>query len=75
VDETPTIARSADRHWHSHGHHEAVYESNKPVLSSLTPYHMLLQQTKLNSVAWVCERTIPTEGPQLVGEVSANFRG
>jgi hypothetical protein len=28
---------------------------------------------KLNSVAWVRERTIPTERPPLVGEVSANF--
>jgi hypothetical protein len=26
-------------------------------------------------VALVCERTIPTEGPPLVGEVSANFYG
>jgi hypothetical protein len=26
-----------------------------------------------NSVAWVSERTIPTERPPLVGEVSANF--
>jgi hypothetical protein len=26
-----------------------------------------------NSVAWVRERTIPTEGPPLVGEVSANL--
>jgi hypothetical protein len=28
---------------------------------------------KLNSVARVRERTIPTERPPLVGEVSANF--
>jgi hypothetical protein len=28
---------------------------------------------KLNSVALVRERTIPTERPPLVGEVSANF--
>jgi hypothetical protein len=28
---------------------------------------------KLQSVAWVRERTIPTERPPLVGEVSANF--
>jgi hypothetical protein len=26
-------------------------------------------------VAWVRKRTIPTEGPPLVGEVSANFCG
>jgi hypothetical protein len=28
-----------------------------------------------NSVAWVRERTIQTERPPLVGEVSANFYG
>ena len=33
------------------------------------------QQTKLNSVALVRERTIPTEWPPPVGEVSANFCG
>ena len=32
-------------------------------------------QTKLNSVALVRERTIPTERPPPVGEVSANFCG
>jgi hypothetical protein len=31
--------------------------------------------TKLNSVAWVSERTIPTERPPLVSEVSTNFCG
>jgi hypothetical protein len=30
---------------------------------------------KLNSVAYVRERTIPTERPPPVGEVSANFCG
>jgi hypothetical protein len=30
---------------------------------------------KLNSVAWVRERTIPTERPPLVAEVSTNFFG
>jgi hypothetical protein len=33
------------------------------------------QNKQLNSVALVCKRTIPTERPQLVGEVSANFCG
>ena len=32
-------------------------------------------KTKLNSVALVRERTIPTELPPPVGEVSANFCG
>jgi hypothetical protein len=27
---------------------------------------------QLNSVAWVCERTLPTKRPLLVNEVSAN---
>jgi hypothetical protein len=30
---------------------------------------------KLNSVALVRERTVPTERPPLVGEVNANFCG
>jgi hypothetical protein len=32
-----------------------------------------LANKQTNSVAWVHERTIPTEQPPLVGEVSANF--
>jgi hypothetical protein len=34
-----------------------------------------LTKNKLNSVARVRERTISTERPLLVGEVSANFYG
>ena len=34
-----------------------------------------LKKTKLNSMALVCERTIPTERPPPVREVSANFCG
>jgi hypothetical protein len=33
------------------------------------------QQMKTNSGALVRQRTIPTERPPLVSEVSANFRG
>jgi hypothetical protein len=33
------------------------------------------QKAKLNSVALVRKRTIPTERPQLLGKVSANFCG
>jgi hypothetical protein len=36
------------------------------------PYHYE-DLTKLNSVVLVRKRTIPTERPQPVGEVSANF--
>jgi hypothetical protein len=35
----------------------------------------LTKKTKLNSMAWVYERTIPTEGPLLVDEVSVNCCG
>jgi hypothetical protein len=38
----------------------------------LWSYSLLI---KLNSVAWVRERTIPTERPPLVGGVSVNFCG
>jgi hypothetical protein len=36
-------------------------------------HSILLEKTKLSSMVWVRERTIPTERPPLVGEVSANF--
>jgi hypothetical protein len=34
-----------------------------------------MTKTKLNSMVWVRERTIPTERPPLVGEAIANFCG
>jgi len=37
--------------------------------------HYIELKLKLNSVALVRERTIPTERPPLVGEVGANFCG
>jgi hypothetical protein len=37
--------------------------------------YYFVHETKLNSVALVRERTIPTEQQPHVGEVSANFRG
>jgi hypothetical protein len=36
---------------------------------------LIKKQRKTNSVALVLKRTIPTERPPLVGEVSANFSG
>jgi hypothetical protein len=36
---------------------------------------LLLELKKLNSVALVRKRTIPTERPPIVGEVSANLCG
>jgi hypothetical protein len=46
-------------------------------LGTISRYECLLSQNyaKLNSVAWVRERTIPTEWPPLVGKVSAKFCG
>jgi len=41
----------------------------------VTAYYVYRQYVKLNSVALVRERTIPTERPPPVGEVSANFCG
>jgi hypothetical protein len=36
-------------------------------------YDVMADEKKLNSVALVCVRTISTERPPLVGEVSSNF--
>ena len=44
-------------------------------LSGENAYRILHYYLKKNSVALVRERTIPTERPPLVGEVSANFCG
>jgi hypothetical protein len=41
----------------------------------MEPEDLLPKKLKLNSVAWVRERTRPTERTPLVGEVSANFCG
>jgi hypothetical protein len=60
---------------------DEVLESWNESLESLHLETILLssaktkKKKKLNSVAWVRERTVPTERPQLVGEVSANFCG
>jgi hypothetical protein len=56
-----------------HVHFNGVYWAVERQLSSLFSDH--LKKTKLNSVAWVRERTIPTERPPLVCEASANFAG
>jgi hypothetical protein len=37
------------------------------------PHGEYIHKTKLNSVAWVRERTVTTGRPQIVGEVSTNF--
>jgi hypothetical protein len=38
-------------------------------------YRLSIKNNKLNSVAVIRKRTIPTERPPLVGEVSANLCG
>jgi hypothetical protein len=47
----------------------------KTLHSELNLPHLSVNDKKLNSVALVRERTIPTERPPPVGEVSANFSG
>ena len=46
-----------------------------PCLNVINLYINQILHSKLNSVALVRERTIPTERPPPVGEVSANFCG
>jgi hypothetical protein len=57
--------------------HQEKYESHVFVSSHFANFlHFTLCYSSLtNSVALVRERTIPTERPPLVGEVSANFCG
>jgi hypothetical protein len=49
----------------------------RQVLNELISSHfnpvLILKKNKLNSVVWVPDRTIPTERPSLVGEVSATW--
>jgi len=49
-----------------------IIEHDKLILNS---HNKVKTKLKLNSVDLVCERTIPTERPPPVGEVSANFCG
>jgi hypothetical protein len=44
-------------------------------ISTANTLWLRVYNNKKNSMVWVRERTIPTEGPPLVGEVSANFCG
>ena len=64
--------------------HWGLSHKNKQTVIEATKYKNRIQYmkskhnstlTKLNSVALVRERTIPTERPPPVGEVSANFCG
>jgi hypothetical protein len=57
--------------------HSRVYTTPSVVIILKKIPHFLLQTNDIqaNSTHWVCERTIPTERPTLVGEISANFCG
>jgi len=52
---------------------EIIAEKRSSVINSYNKKLDATKLTKLNSVALVRERTIPTEQPPPVGEVSANF--
>jgi len=53
----------------------AFFDKIKSDLMDIFSIVCVIFYTKLNSVALVRERTIPTERPPPVGEVSANFCG
>ena len=57
--------------------HVELIGTNKPLLLHLVGVYVVYinDARSLNSVALVRERTIPTERPPPVGEVSANFCG
>jgi hypothetical protein len=54
-------------------HQPTLYYFYLPLISKLISKALLLHKKKKNSMVWVRERTIPTERPQLVSEVIANF--
>jgi len=66
------IIRSSHRNSNREGKKSVFHHFCPGLPVSLTLCHT---KTKLNSVALVRERTIPTERPPPVGEVSANFCG
>jgi hypothetical protein len=46
------------------------------LFSSKEETNMIIKETNIKkTMAWISEQTIPTERPQFVGDVSANFRG
>jgi hypothetical protein len=57
------------------GVQEVKWDSGGTNPAEYTFFYGKRNETKLNSVALVSERTILTERPPLVSEVSANFRG
>jgi hypothetical protein len=59
------------RMWYRRG----AMESGEMVRRCVHDIIIIIIIIKLNSVALVCERTIPTERPPLLGKVSDNFCG
>ena len=57
-----------DQYWKTYGNKPRNLKTQNGFVQKVTE-----TKTKLNSVALVRERTIPTERPPPVGEVSANF--
>ena len=58
-----------------HGATVKIVEAKEARLCTSYKNTKLKKKERKNSVALVRERTIPTEWPPPVGEVSANFRG
>jgi hypothetical protein len=59
---------------HTDGNSETGSQISAPNFGhTATESNISLYLEKLNSVAWVRERIIPTERPPFVGEASANF--
>ena len=59
--------------WVDPGQRSWIQMRARVEISRAAALMQLKTKTKLNSVALVRERTIPTERPPPVGEVSANF--
>jgi hypothetical protein len=53
----------------------ALYSTWKSSVSNYKDRGVTVLETRRNSVSLARERTIPTERPPLVGEISANFFG
>jgi hypothetical protein len=62
-------------HWPGKSVAEYSHSQNISPFSHVDLKIKYFSPLKLNSVAWVRERTTPTERPLLVGEVSANVCG
>jgi hypothetical protein len=52
------VARSANHHWHSHGHHENVYVNRKPAFSSLSPDIRYFRHSKCLQVICLAKHKI-----------------